>query len=112
MGWAWILLSGVMVGLIAHRLSITYYFDPQGIVVHSWWGLGRPESIALKDLTRVDVHYSFSLRVVGQGHIFLASDHPDDPGIILLAQKKPEAMAARLLALAEAARALASSTSS
>lgn len=99
------LLTVAMVGLLMHRLSLSYSFDGEKIKSQSWWGLGRPETLALVDLAHVDARSGFSSRLVGQAHLFLASSRPDEAGLLLLSQKRPEELAERLMALAEKARA-------
>jgi hypothetical protein len=100
----WLGLTGLMVGLIIHRLGLSYHFDGLKLQVHSWWGLGRTENLALVDLAQASVHYSFSLRLVGLGHLYLTSRQPWESGITLLAQRRPEDLAASLNALAKASQ--------
>ncbi|MDR2141356.1 MAG: hypothetical protein LBR11_06145 [Deltaproteobacteria bacterium] len=102
--WAWILLSAAMICLIVHRLSVSYSLSQEKIQASSWWGLGREETITTSELCRVEPRYSFSSRLVGQGHLYLGSQAPEESGLTLLSQKKPEELAERLMALAQAAR--------
>jgi hypothetical protein len=103
--WPWALMTLAALALIVHRLGIKYSVDDSKATATSWWGKGRSESILLKDLARAETHYSFSSRIVGVGHIYLSSLNQSDPGFFFLAQKRPERLAARLLALADKARA-------
>jgi hypothetical protein len=91
-----------MVCLILHRASLSYSLDGENLTAHSWWGLGQKVSLRLRNLARAEVHYSFSSRLVGLGHLFLASSDPNEKSLVLVAQRKPEELADRLLALAQA----------
>ncbi|MDR0548009.1 MAG: hypothetical protein LBI10_01130 [Deltaproteobacteria bacterium] len=103
--WPWILLTIVSLGLILHRFSLTYRYDGEKLSVDSFWGLGRRESMFLADLSRVETRYSLSSNLFSLGHLYLTSDLPDDPGLAIIAQKRPEELAETLMALADIARA-------
>jgi hypothetical protein len=102
----WLLLTVIMAGLFVHRLSLKYVLDGEKIQTSSWWGLGRPETIKLAHLSKISVQSSFSAGLFGCGHIFLASRHPDEPSLILLAQKRPGELARHLTDLARTAGAV------
>jgi hypothetical protein len=91
-----------MMGLIIHRLGLSYHLEGPKLQVKSWWGFGRLETITLKDLAEASVHYSLTLRLVGLGHLFLSSHNPQEHGLTLLAQKRPQELADKLTALARA----------
>jgi uncharacterized membrane protein YdbT with pleckstrin-like domain len=99
----WIVMTAFFLVMILHRLSVAYYLDDKSLTQRSWWGLLGPVVIEYRDITGVDIKYSFASRISGTGHLFIAT-HGDSSYMTILSQKDPEKLKIALERLARAAR--------
>ena len=100
----WIVLSLVCLGLIIHRLSLSYALSPRYLTAASWWGLGRDECVTLARISEVRPRQGFVGRLVGCAHLEVTSSAPDEPGLNILGQRNFAHLARELESLAQEAR--------
>jgi hypothetical protein len=105
--WPWLLLTGVFLSLLIHRLGLSYELTEESLSIISWWGLGRPERVTLAGIESAEVLKGLALSVVGCGHVLVRSGLPDEGGLTILAQPRAEELARQLEALGRAAKAKA-----
>lgn len=101
----WIVLGLICLGLIIHRLSLSYALSPRYLTAASWWGLGRDESVTLARISEVRPRQGFVGRLAGCAHLEVSSSDPDEPGLNLLGQRDFQRLARELETLAQEARA-------
>ena len=102
--WPWAALTAVFLALLLHRLSLVYEVAGGKLTAYSWWGLGRPEAVTVWAIESAEVMRGLALSACGCGHVHVRSSLPEEGGLTILAQAKPEALAEELEALARAAR--------
>jgi uncharacterized membrane protein YdbT with pleckstrin-like domain len=100
----WILMTVFFGILILHRLSVTYKFKDNSLIVTSWWGIFSPVTIAFKDIMRIEIKVTFASRVGGCGHLLVAT-YEDNAYLTILSQKNAEKLKTTLERLAKAAKA-------
>jgi hypothetical protein len=86
-------MTGIFLALAAHRLSLVYELTDESLTQLSWWGLGRPEKVAMAELARTEVLRSLSAGAVGCGHVHVSSSLPNERGLTILAQPNPGELA-------------------
>jgi hypothetical protein len=94
--------------LLLHRHSQVGLLTSEALIVESWFGLGRPARVSLAGVEKVEVLQGLALRLCGCGHLYVRSSLPEEGSAILLAQARPERLAAELESLGAGARAGAS----
>jgi hypothetical protein len=102
--WPWALMSAVFLALLGHRLGLRYELTDDSLTARGWWGLGRTERMSLAGLDRAEVLKNLAMSVCGCGHVHVSSRLPDEGGLTILAQTRPEALARKLEALGRRAR--------
>jgi len=101
----WLGLGFLSLGLILHRLSLKYTLTDKKIVARSWWGRGPVETVSLDRLGEVRVRAGLAGRLAGVAHLEVLSLAPEETGLTILGQPRGQALADRLRALGERARA-------
>ncbi len=100
----WAIMFIVFLGLIIHRLSLKYILTNKSLTVESWWGLGREQKIDLADISAVSYLQGFTGRLVGCGHLSLASFAATGHGVMILGQPNPQLLVTEIEDLAKEAR--------
>lgn len=100
----WVALSLVSLGLILHRLGLSYVLAGGELRARPWWGFGSEETVTLAAITEVRPVEGLVGRVVGCAHLDVRSGAYDEPGLIILGQTDSGFLAGRLERLAAEAR--------
>ncbi|MDL2226143.1 hypothetical protein LJB86_00585 [Deltaproteobacteria bacterium OttesenSCG-928-M10] len=100
----WVFLALVCLGLILHRLSLSYVLTDKSLIGRSWWGRGAEEKVTLAHIREVRPVQGFVGRLAGSGHLEISSDAFDEPGLSVLGQPDHLALAEELEGLAAKAR--------
>lgn len=100
----WIIMAMVCLGLILHRLSLSYVLTERSLIARSWWGRGAEEKVTLTNLREVRPVQGFVGRLAGGGHLEISSDAFDEPGLSVLGRPDYLALAEELEGLAAKAK--------
>ena len=99
----WVFLTLVCLGLILHRLGLSYVLTRQSLTARSWWGLGAEEKVTLAFIREIRPVQGFVSRLAGSGHLEIFSAAFDESGLSILGRTDYLELAAEIEQLASEA---------
>ncbi|MDR1041025.1 MAG: hypothetical protein LBR80_12860 [Deltaproteobacteria bacterium] len=86
----WTVMTVFFLGLILHRLGISYRLDEKALVISRWWGILGETVIPYGEISMVETKRSLASSVAGRGHVLVATGGGAWEAI--LSQKDPEGL--------------------